>query len=163
MNATFVLAGIAILLFVLALITKRRFGILGLGLFAGSYLAHTWTGATVPVIEKSGIDFAALGVPAATIVAVVLTILPALFLLANSPKYSGKWANYVGAAAFAALAIVLTTPVVRSAFASSAVDAYLDTVVAQYSILVTVGLIGAVVDLFLSRGHKSHSKKHLEH
>lgn len=160
MNATFILAGIAIILFILAFVTKRRFGILGLALFAGSYLAHTWTGAAAPVIEKSGIDFSSLGVPAATIVAVLLTIVPALILLANSPKYSGKWGKFIGSAAFVALAVVLVAPVVRSAFADSAVDAYLDTVVANYSLLVTAGLIAAVVDLFLSRPHRKPGKSH---
>ena len=161
MNFLLVLAIIAVLLFFLAFITKRRFGILGLALFAGSYLAHTWTSSATPLIEKTGVSLDSLGVPTSAIVGALLTLLPALILLANSPKYSGKWAKVIGSLAFPVLAVILLVPVLQTAFASDATSDTLNSfIVDNYTILMTIGLVGAIIDLFLSRPHHKHAKKH---
>ena len=161
MNILLVLTILAILLFVLSFLTRRRFGILGLALFAGSYLAHTWTGAATPFIEKVGLDLTRLGVPTSIFVGALLTLLPAIILLANSPKYKGKEAKFFGSLGFTALAIILLVPMLKPAFIGDSTSDNLDTfIVANYSILITIGLIASIVDLFLSHNARRLSRKH---
>lgn len=169
MNMLIVLAVIAVLLFLLGFITKRRFGVLGLTLFAGSYLAHTWTGAAIPLIEKTGVNLSSLDLSPATLIAALFTIAPSLILLANSPQYHSKWAKIIGAFAYAVLAVILLVPVLNNVdFANAQNQSLIDFVTKNYTMLVTAGLIAAIIDLFLSRSHKKHSKqsvdkKHGEH
>lgn len=151
---------IAALLFVLAFITNRRFGILGLALFAGSYLGHTWTGATMPLIEKAGLNLSSLGVTPTVMITAVFTILPSVILLANSPKYHGRRAKFFGSLGYSLLAVVLLLPLFDDPFLSPEQAQMTVSFVKQnYALLVTIGLVGAIVDLFLSRSKKHHNEK----
>ncbi|HEU0266032.1 MAG TPA: hypothetical protein VFQ70_00200 [Candidatus Saccharimonadaceae bacterium] len=165
MNFTVAIIGITVILFVLGFVTKRRFGVLGLALLSGSYLAGAWAGTVVPYVEKSSLNLKSLGVPALALVTVALTLAPALILLAHSPKYYGKYQKMLGSLAFGALAGVLLTSTFASVLTIDSLGQTIDTfIVHNYTILVTVGIVLAVIDLFLStsRPHirHSHSEKH---
>lgn len=165
MTFTIAIIGIAAILFVLGFITKRRFGVLGLALLSGSYLAGAWAGTIVPYVEKTSINLSSLGVPSLALVTVVLTLLPALILLANSPKYHGKYQKILGSLAFGLLAGVLLTSTFASVLPLDTLGHSIDAfVVRNYTILVTLGIALAVVDLFLSSSkphiRKSHTEKH---
>lgn len=160
-----ILVVVAVLLFLLAFATKRRFGILGLALFSGSFLAQSWSGVATSYVEQTGINFSALWLPASALVAALLTILPALILLANSPKYHGKWVNVFGALGFSILAVILLVPILATAFAvepgSQSIISFFQT---NVTLLVTVGIICAIVDLLLSRSsHKPKKGREAKH
>lgn len=165
MTFTVAIIGITVVLFVLGFVTKRRFGVLGLALLSGSYLAGAWAGTVVPYVEKSSLNLKSLGVPSLALVTVALTLAPALILLAHSPKYHGKYQKMLGSLAFGALAGVLLTSTFASVLPIDSLGQTIDTfIVHNYTILVTVGIVLAVIDLFLStsRPHirHSHSEKH---
>lgn len=154
---------LAILLFVLAFVTNRRFGILGLALFAGSYLAHSWTGVALPFVQQTGVDFSQFGVSTDVLIGIILTIVPSIILLVNSPKYSGKWARVVGALAYAVLSCILLVPVLKNAFTLASAQSIVAFITTNYTVLVTAGLIASIGDLFLSKVRKPSKEKHSKH
>lgn len=152
MSFTVVIIAIAAAMFILSYLTRRRFGILGLGLLSGSYLASAWAGTTVPYVEKTGINFHSLGLPALAVMTVVITLLPALILLVNSPKQHGKSNRIISALAFGLLGGVLLTATLASVLPLDSFGKTIDTfVVSNYSLLVTAGIVLSIVDLFLAR------------
>jgi hypothetical protein len=49
-----------VILWLLAFMTKRRFGILGLALTAGAYLSSLWSRDMVTLLDSLGLSFATL-------------------------------------------------------------------------------------------------------
>lgn len=159
MTFTIAIAAIILVLFVLAFVTRRRFGVIALALLAGSYLAQTWAGHITPYVVQSGINLSSLGVPIIVAVTVVITLLPALILLVNSPKYHGKWQRAIAALAFGLLAGVLLVPTLFSVLPSDQLGRTIDTFVSRNrTLLITAATILAIIDLFLSSS-KSHGHK----
>src|SRR5438552_208518 len=114
MNALLVLAVLLAALFALAYITKRRFGVLGLALCAGSLLSASWTSTLTPWVESRGVVF--VSPPLSAVVSTLLILGPALVLLFSGPTYSGKLQRIAGALAFAALAFVFLLQPIGIAF-----------------------------------------------
>jgi hypothetical protein len=93
---------IAVLIFVAAFITKRRFGLLGLALAAGSILSGIWG-------FDAGLEASAFGAPSGPLstaaVSCVLILLPAGILLFHGDKYKTLIGRVIGAGLFTLLAI----------------------------------------------------------
>ena len=102
MDIVIILLVIIGLLFMAAYFTKRRFGVLGLALAAGSILSTMWAADVTPLIRSAGIEL--VSPPLATVVGASLVLLPATLLLFSGPTYSSKIHRIIGAAAFALLA-----------------------------------------------------------
>mgnify|MGYP003608084609 CR=1 FL=1 len=102
MNIVIILLVIIGLLFALTYVTKRRYGVLGLALCAGSIMSAMWTGQVTPFVEGAGVEL--LAPPLSAVVAASLVLLPAILLLFSGPSYHRQWQRLVGAAAFALLA-----------------------------------------------------------
>jgi hypothetical protein len=68
-----------VILWLLAFMTKRRFGILGLALTAGAYLSSLWSRDMVTLLDSLGLSFATLST--AGFVAIAIVLLPAFLLL----------------------------------------------------------------------------------
>ena len=94
-----------LLLFGLAYLTKRRFGVLGLALAAGSMLSGLWAETLTPIVAGAGIQVDVP--PLITIVSVALVLLPAVLLLFSGPSYHERCLRLGGAALFALLAFAL--------------------------------------------------------
>lgn len=106
MNIVAVVLIVIALLFLTAYFTKRRFGVLGLALCAGSLLSAMWTADVTPFIrEVAGVQL--IAPPLSSVVAVSLVLLPAVLLLFSGPTYHSRVQRIVGAAAFALLATSL--------------------------------------------------------
>ncbi len=153
---------ICVVLFVLAFITKRRFGILGLALAAGSLLSTQWTGELVRMIEQADTQFASL--PVAGLVAAGLVVAPALLLLFSGPSYKGMLGRVIGSIAFTAFAALLIIEPLSSVFALSDIGAFILNIDKTYGVyVVTVGVIASVLDLLfvhMGGGHHASHKKH---
>lgn len=153
------LIGMMGLLFVMAYATHRRFGVLGLGLAAGALLSANWTGTLTPFIEQQGVVLSSP--PLVVVVETVLMLLPALVLLFNGPSYAGRWPQIGGALAFAALGFVLLAKPLASVLLLDGVSQSFMTTVTRYSsILIVVGIIGAVVDMLMTTRGKSKKREH---
>ena len=158
MNVAIVFLIVLILLFGLAYATKRRFGVLGLALAAGSMLSGLWAAKLTPIVADAGI--VVQNPPLITLVAVILVLLPALLLLFSGPSYHDIPMRLAGAFLFAALAFALLIEPLGSALVlqDQGKEVY-DFFVENRVYIVTVGLVLAVIDLLAvhtGRGRKSY-------
>jgi len=140
---------ISLALFVAAFITKRRFGLLGLALAAGSLLSKIWG-------YDAGLIAGVFGIPSGPFTSAVITaliiLLPAGILLFHGYTYRTLVGRVTGAGLFTLLALALLVEplghiLVLQGFGS---DVY-TWLVNNRSIIIGVGLIVAVIDLFLTK------------
>ena len=158
MNVAIVYGVTLILLFGLAYFTKRRFGVLGLALAAGAMLSSLWAEQLTPLVKSTGIDIAVP--PLATVVAVLLVLLPAVILLISGPMYHNKREQIIGALLFATLAVALLIEPLGSGLVLTGDSKQVyDWFFENRVYIVTVGLIAALVDLLFAKS-SGHRAKH---
>lgn len=160
MNVAIVFVVVLLLLFGLAYFTKRRFGVLGLALAAGSMLSELWAAQLTPYVRDAGL--VVQNPPLITIVSVVLVLLPAVFLLFSGPSYRNTAKRVIGALLFAVLAFALLIEPLGSALVLQGEGrAVYEFFVANQVYIVTVCLILAVFDLL--GAHTAKAPKHYKH
>lgn len=160
MNVALVFIVTLSILFVLAFVTKRRFGVLGLALAAGSMLSELWSSTLTPLVEETGVQVDVP--PLITLVSVSLVLLPAVVLLFGGPSYKETTQRLVGAGLFAALAFALLVEPLGSALVLQGFGRDLYEFFYEYRVyIVTVGLVLALLDILATRGSKHH--KHAGH
>jgi hypothetical protein len=146
------------LLFTMAFITKRRFGVLGLALTAGAMLSTLWVGDLAPIIAGAG--FVIVKPPLNSLVSAGLILSPALLLLSSGPTYKTMRQRVIGAAAFAILATSLLLEPLGSALVIEGVGRVVyEFFVKYHASIVTAGLVLALLDLLVTktpRAHKEH-------
>lgn len=160
MNVALVFIIVLALLFALAFITKRRFGVLGLALAAGAMLSSLWAESLTPIFVNAGVMIEKP--PMITVVSVALVLLPAVLLLFSGPSYKDLPMRLAGAFLFAALALALLVEPLGSAMvlvgdSKLVYDFFVDNRV----YIVTVGLVLALLDILATRTSKHHrASKH---
>ena len=158
MDVALVFGILLVILFVLAFITKRRFGVLGLALAAGAMLSSLWADKLTPVIEQAGVV-----VERPPLVAVSLVLLPAIVLFVSGPVYRELPMRLAGALMFAALAVaLLVEPLGSAMYVTGDSKKVYDFFVENQVYIVTFGLIAAVVDILFTRMPR-HSGRHAKH
>ncbi len=146
MNFVYILIFVIGLLFALAYFTKRRFGVLGLALCAGSLLSTMWTAQVTPLVHDAG--FQLLAPPLSSVVAAGLVLLPAIILLFSGPSYKRTWQKVIGASAFALLSTsLLLTPLGNSLSLDEMGQSYYTFLVENKSIIITATITFALFDL----------------
>lgn len=157
---TLVILGIvAGFLFLLAYTAKRRFGVLGLGLAAGTVLARSVGVPLGDYVRTSDLPVSPLSYD--TFAMVLLTLLPALLMLAGGPAYTSKRAAIIGSVLFAVLAtlIILGPLTINLPIIDPGVRQVL-TATAQWQDYIIAGGIGiAVGDMLLMRLQGGGEKK----
>jgi len=149
------------LLFALAFITKRRFGVLGLALGAGMMLSTMWVGNLTPIVAQTGIEI--VRPPLQSVVTAVLILLPALLLLMSGPTYKSSLQRIGGSALFGILAVTFLLPVFGSALVIDGIGMTMYSFFTQYrDAIVTIGLVAATIDLLVTKTPK-HRKEHDKH
>lgn len=151
------LIGVLALLFVMGYVTRRRFGVLGLALAAGSLLSANFAGTLVPFIEQQG--FVLVAPPLSVVVQVALIIAPPLVLLFSGPTYQKTWPRVGGALCFALLGMAFLVAPLKTVMALDGPGQSLFSLFEQYAnLIIVLGMVLAVIDvLFTGRGK---SKKH---
>lgn len=157
MPAVIFVAAIGVSLFTLAFLTKRRFGVLGLALAAGALISANWAAILTPFLVDKGLNIEFI--PVTVFVHACLVLLPALLLLMGGPTYRGGPMRFVGALAFAILAVIFLLQPLGDFLRLDGVSqqAYQFISVKQ-NIIIVVGLSLAVVDLLFARS--KHKGKH---
>jgi hypothetical protein len=146
-----------IVLFAIAFFTKRRFGVLGLALAAGAMLSTLWVGDLTPIIAQAG--FVLIRPPLESVVASLLTLLPAILLLASGPTYHKSSQRVLGALLFAILAtVLLLEPLGSALIIEGPGEEVYNFLVANRVVIITVGLIVAVADILFAKTPKIPSK-----
>lgn len=153
----FVYPAVAILLFVVAFIFKKRFGLLGLALAAGSILSGIWLEKSIQISSALGFR---LNITINAIVAAALILLPAALLIFHGHSYKKLPPRLVGAALFSLLATtLLISPLSRIFLIQGAGSDIFLILSNNQSNIIGICLILAVIDKFLSKpAHQSHHK-----
>lgn len=150
MSVVIVFAVLALLLFTGSYISKRRFGLLGLALAAGSILSTIWN-------YDAGLVVGAVGIfpsgPVTTAVTLsLIVILPAVLLLFHGYTYKNIIGRIVGALLFTLLALAFLVEPLGHAFVLEGTGAEIYTwLVNNKDVIISIGMIFAVVDLFFTK------------
>lgn len=145
------------LLFAMAYFTKRRFGVLGLALCAGSLLSVMWTADVTPLVQNAGIRL--IAPPLATVVAIALVLLPAVLLLFSGPSYHRVWQRVIGAFAFALLATsFILVPLGTGLVLDDTTQEYYDFLVHNRNFIVTAAIAYAIYDILIHKTPKKEKK-----
>jgi hypothetical protein len=150
MNVVVVFAILAVVLFVGAYISKRRFGLLGLALAAGSILSTIWN-------YDAGLIVSAIGIipegPVTTAVTLsLIVVLPAILLLFHGYTYKHIIGRLVGAFLFTVLTLAFLVEPLGYVFTveGSGSEAYM-WLLNNKDVIISIGMIIAVVDLFFTK------------
>lgn len=160
MSVAIVFLIVAFVAFGLAFLSKRRFGVLGLALVAGSLLSEMWAAEVTEIVEIFAYNIQ--NPPLLSLVSIGILLLPAIILLFSGPSYFTKSARIVGSLLFAILAMTLLIVPLGSVLVltGSGKELY-DTAASLRSVLLTFGLIAALVDVLLTHVAKvPKDKKH---
>lgn len=94
------------ILFLIAFLSRRLVAMASLALCAGAVLAKLWTSDLTPLVAQAGVRL--ISPPLGSLIAVLLTIVPALLVLAKSPKAGKKRHGVLSGLVFAVLGVMLT-------------------------------------------------------
>lgn len=139
---------IALALFGLSFLSRRRFGVLGLALTAGALLANQMTKDLSRLIADNKIPVEPLSAISAA--SIFLTLLPALILLLSGPAYKKRKQAITGAVAFTVMAMLLILgPLTSSLPPDKLMEPFLRWVAEYNSLLLAVGVGAAVTDVWM--------------
>ena len=162
MNVVIVLVIAAVLLFLLAFISRRRFGVLGVALAAGYVLQRLWEPSFPGWAAQLQLPLDLLVSPL-TIIGLVVLLLPSLLLLLGGPTYKKGLGRSLGSALYALLAVLFGLAALAGSMDLSGESRQLYELVMQYrDYILTAALALAVVDVMhaSSSGPKPDKKKH---
>lgn len=149
---------ISVGLFATVFITKRRFGLLGLALAAGSILSGLWS-------YEGGLVASMFNVPSSplttVIISVVILLLPAALLLFYSEKYKTVLGRAIGAALFTLLAMAFLIDPLARVVTPQGLGQEIFSWISEYkSLIIGLGLIFAISDLLLTKRAHLAGKHH---
>ena len=157
-----VFAGLAIVLFLGAYLSKRRFGLLGLALTAGATLSTIWSYEAGLIVSSTGL--VPEGVMTQAVTQSLVVLLPAALLLFHGYAYKNRLSRTVGALLFTVLALAFLVEPIGYALPLEGAGARVYGMLKYYKdAIISVGVVLAVVDLFFTKpAHLAEkaSKKH---
>jgi hypothetical protein len=154
-----VLVAIVLGLFLGAFLTGRRFGPLGLGLGAGAILSPLWAKSVTNVVASD----IKTSLPLDAMIAALLILLPAIFILLHGPKIHGTVVKIIHSVGFTLLSIALAiTPLQPFIIVGGSGKIVYDIAIQYRPLIITVGLLLALIDLtsIKSARHSTSSGKH---
>lgn len=141
---------LALALFVGAFLSRRRFGLLGLALTAGSTLSSIWSYDAGLVVSSTGL---VPDGPLTNAVALsLIVLLPAIILLFHGYTYKENVARVIGSLLFTLLALAFLVEPIGFALPLEGVaaDVY-NWLVANKEVIISIGVVLAIVDLFFTK------------
>lgn len=137
-------------LFLAVFLMKRRLGLLGLALAAGSILSSMWVGDLTPLVAEAG--FVIIRPPLSSIVATMLILLPATLVFFSGAGVKGKIVRFISALVFASLAVAFLLEPLRAALVIDATAKPFYNLLVQYqAVIITVGLGLSLLDLMFGK------------
>lgn len=144
-------------LFALVFITKKRFGLLGFALAAGSILSGIWVRDVELIINKFGFSNELL---TAAVIGSIIVMLPSFILLFHAHGTKKLIGRIISAALFSILAITfLIDPISHVLMPNTVGIEVYNLFISNRNLIIGLGLIIATVDLFLTKSAKSSEKK----
>lgn len=139
---------IALALFGISFLSRRRFGVLGLALTAGALLADYMTKDLSRLISENAIPVEPLSAISAA--SIFLTLLPAFVLLLSGPAYKKRKQAITGAMAFTAMAMLLILgPLTSSLPPDRLMEPFLNWVATYNSLLLAIAIAVAITDTWM--------------
>jgi hypothetical protein len=158
MNPIVVLLIVIVALFVGSFLSKRRFGILGLGLAAGAVIS--------PILsDNAGFMLSATGLipegPLINAIATsVLILLPAVLFMFHGPKHEHIVARLISSLLFMMLAIAFLIQPIGSALTfTGPVGNFYQWFVLHRNLIIGLGVALAVADQLIAKASKSEKKR----
>jgi len=146
-------------LFAAAFFSKRRFGILGLGLSAGAIVSPIWGENAGYIISSTG--FVPEGPLVNVIAYSVLILIPAVLFMFHGYTYKTMFGRIVGSLLFTILAAsFLAGPVGDALTLTGPIASSYNWLVANHEIIIGLGVALAVLDLLLSKPAHASQKRH---
>ncbi len=148
-----IIIGIAAALFLLAFVTKRRFGVLGLGLAAGVVLSQLWSVTLASVLQSQQLPVGPLSY--STLGQVAIILVPSLLLLIGGPKYRNNRGAIIGSLLYAAFAMLfIIAPITRDFAVAGDTSPVFDFIAQWQNVLIALGVVLAIIDMLLAHGPK---------
>lgn len=145
-----VFAGLAVVLFAGAFISKRRFGLLGLALTAGAMLSTLWSYDAGLIVSSTGL--LPEGVITQAGVQSFVVLLPAILLLFHGYSYKKPIPRIIGSLLFTALALAFLVEPIGYALPLEGNGATVYATLKEYKdVIISAGVVLAVVDLFFTK------------
>lgn len=143
-------------LFLVGWVSRRSMGYPALTLAAGALIANLWTDSLTPVVAQTGIVI--IKPPLQSLVAIALTLLPALVIMVRAPKMASKHHGWFGSLVFATLGVMLT----YAAFSNAVVldegsKEIVRQIFAYEAAVITACIALAMLEVFLYR--KPHPRE----
>lgn len=146
------------ILFALSYFVKRRFGVLGLALAAGSLISLNYATVLADFLQLRGIVIVAP--PLLVIVQALLVLLPPLILIFSGPSYKDHPARIIGSAMFAVLAFAFLLPALTLGLRlDDTSTAVFEQLQALQPTIIVIGLAAAVGDVLLTHSPKKFDGK----
>lgn len=157
-----ILIAAAALLFAGAFISKRRFGLLGLALAAGATLSTIWSYDAGLLVSSTG--FIPEGPLTNAVTLSIIVLLPAILLLFHGYAYKNTLSRVIGSLLFTLLAVAFLVEPIGFALPLEGAGADVYAWIINYKeVIISVGIVIAVVDLFFTKpavlAEKSGKKK----
>ncbi|NLA43095.1 hypothetical protein GX865_02995 [Candidatus Saccharibacteria bacterium] len=161
MNVIVILVIYAVLLFLLAFFSKRRFGVLGLALAAGYVLQRLWE-SEFPAWAANLSFLGDWVISPLTVVSLLVLLTPSLLLIFGGPVYKGLLGRILGSLLYSLLAVLFGIGALSGLMdLSGSSRQFFDVVMLNRDYILTGALIVAVIDVMHSRlsGFGSIKKK----
>ena len=148
-----ILAVVAIVLFGLAFLSKRRFGTHGLALAAGATLSGLWAEYIAVLLSSAALLPA--GLKPEAVAAVLITIAPALLLLLRGRKTKKVGMRLFGAVLFTVLALAfIVEPLISLLPLDGGANVIYVTLLDYRALIIGAALLVAVLDILLAKAPK---------
>ncbi len=154
-----VIGVIAIILFSIALLSRRRYGILGLSLSAGTLLSSTIARDTSTLMTNFEIPTGSI--PYLTAAQILLILLPAFLLVLSGPSYPNRPRAVLGSICFTLLGTLLLLSPISAIVPYDDQSRELFALLSPYTNLAVATLVGiSIVDTWvLYKSSQKASKK----
>ena len=144
-------------LFFVGWASRRSMGYPALTLAAGALIANLWTDSLTPVVAQTGLVI--VKPPLQSLVAIALTLLPALMIMIRAPKMASKHHGWFGSVVFAVLGVMLTYAAFSNAVVLDEGSKEIVRQIFSYEATVITGcIILAIFEVFLYRKPQFHEK-----
>jgi hypothetical protein len=144
-----IFGGLALLVFLM----KRRLGLLGLALAAGSVLASLWANDLTPIIANAGIEV--IKPPLSSVIATILILLPPFLIFFHGASVKGRLFRLLHGALFGALAVAfLLEPLGAALVVDDTAKPIYEFLVKYNAAFITAGLVLSVADLMMGKIHR---------
>ena len=147
------------ILFAIAFLSRRLVGVASLALCAGAVIARLWTDELTPLVAQSGVHMTSP--PLGSVVAVLLTVLPAVLVLFKSPRVGKRHHGILSSIVFAVLGTLLT----YGAFSNAVVldgqsQSIVQQILAWQKWILTACIVLAIGEVLAFHKPVHHSESH---